>query len=57
MKILRNQKGFTLIELIIVIVVLGVLAAVAIPNYVSLTADAQAASDMGYIGGVRSTIS
>ena len=35
------QKGFTLIELIITIVIIGVLAAVAIPKFQSLTADAE----------------
>lgn len=38
-----NQKGFTIIELVVVIVILGILAAVAFPKFLDLTGDAQKA--------------
>ncbi|MDO9166657.1 MAG: type II secretion system protein [Rhodoferax sp.] len=48
------QRGFTLIELVMVIVILGVLAAVAIPKFVDLKGDAQLAAMNGVAGAAAS---
>lgn len=52
----RMQAGFTMIELIVVIVILGVLAAVAMPKFVDVSTEAKAAALQGVAGAATSAM-
>jgi prepilin-type N-terminal cleavage/methylation domain-containing protein len=56
MNIKKNKSGFTLIELIMVIAILGILALVAIPRFFDLQDDANDAAEQGVVGGIRAGI-
>jgi MSHA pilin protein MshA len=54
---IRDQRGFTLIEIIMVIVLLGIIAAIAIPKYIDLRTEAADATAAGIVGAIVSSAS
>lgn len=54
---LDNKRGFTLIELVIVIVLIGILAATALPKFANLTTQAYTASNQGIAGSLGAAVS
>ena len=54
MKSMPKQGGFTLIELVVVITILGILAAFAVPRFASLEVEARSAATQSLAGSVRS---
>lgn len=56
MKTIHNEKGFTLIEIVMVIVIIGIMAVVAIPQFTNLSAEARQASTNGIAGALGSAM-
>src|ERR1700733_11393030 len=57
MKTLKMKHGFTLIELMIVVAIIGILAAIAIPQFANLVAKSQEGRTKANLGTIRSALS
>ncbi|MCL1038692.1 type II secretion system GspH family protein [Shewanella submarina] len=53
---MSRRNGFTLIELVVVILILGILAVTAAPKFINLQSDAKTATVQGFLGSIKSTV-
>ncbi len=53
---MKKQQGFTLIELMIVVAIIGILAAIAIPAYQDYTIRAQVSEGLNLVGGAKAAV-
>ena len=53
---MKNNKGFTLIELIMVTIILGILAAVAVPRYMGTVSQAEAAAEKAVVDALKAAV-
>ena len=54
---MQRQQGFTMVELIVVIVILGILSAAALPRFINVTTEARRAAVNGMAGSLQSAVS